>query len=128
MPITPKRKFGDLGEKIATNFLKSKGYEILDKNFQNNFGRQIGEIDIVARDPKDNEIVFVEVKAREYKKYKDSLPEENITYFKLTKLSKIANVYLRQRKIENSDYRFDAISIWLDYLSRRAKIKHIKNI
>lgn len=128
MPVTSKRKFGDLGEKIALNFLKSKGYKILDTNFQNRSGRQLGEIDIIARDFKNNELVFAEVKTREYQKYKDSLPEENITYFKLKRLSKTANVYLRQKKLENSDYRFDAISIWLDYSSHRAKIKHIKNI
>lgn len=128
MSITPKRKFGDLGEKIAVNFLKNKGYEILDTNFQNNWGRRLGEIDIAAKDLKNGETVFIEVKTREYQKYKNSLPEENITYSKLRRLAKIANLYLKQKKLGDCDFRFDAISIWLDYSSRRAKVKHIKNI
>lgn len=123
-----KIETGKTGEQVAANFLKNKGFEILDMNFKNNFGRRVGEIDIIARDPEQNEIVFVEVKTREFAKYKNTLPEENIGYQKLRKLAKIAMVYLRQKKLENCAYRFDAISVWLDFETRFAKIKHIPNI
>lgn len=119
---------GQTGEQVAANFLKSKGFEILDMNFQNDSGRRLGEIDIIAKDTKQNEIVFVEVKTREYTKYKDTLPEENITYQKLRKLDKIATIYLRQHKLANYAYRFDAVSVWLDFETRMAKIKHIQSL
>lgn len=123
-----KSTTGKTGEQVAANFLKNNGYEILDMNFQNISGRRLGEIDIIARDIKQDELVFVEVKTRDYAKYGHTLPEENIGYKKLHKLAKIATIYLRQHKLEDCDYRFDALSVWLDYETRRAKIKHIRNM
>ena len=125
---TQKRKFGDLGEKVAARYLKNKGYEILETNYQNNSGRRLGEIDIIAKDLERNELVFVEVKTREYFKFKDTLPEENITPFKLRKLAKIAETYLKTKKLFNENFRFDAISVWLDLDSKKAKVKHILSI
>lgn len=123
-----KRTIGATGEQAAANFLRGKGYEILDMNFQNDSGRRLGELDIVARDKKDNEIVFVEVKTRDYQKYGHTLPEENITHQKLHRLAKIAAAYLRNNHLDDCNYRFDAISIWLDYATRMAKVKHIKGL
>lgn len=120
-----KQKIGALGEEAATKYLKDKDYRILDRNFQNTIGRRLGEIDIIAKDTQENELVFVEVKTREFEKYKNTLPEENITYSKLKKLSKIAQNYLRFKKLENEPYRFDAISVWLNSETKQVKIKHI---
>jgi putative endonuclease len=122
------KKLGNLGEEAAIKFLKQKGYKILDRNFQNNLGRRLGEIDIIAKDKKENEIVFVEVKTREYNKFRETDPEENITYPKLRRLEKIANAYIRFKKIDNCAYRFDAISVWLDSDSKKAEIKHIPSL
>jgi len=126
--MNAKTTTGQTGEQVAANFLKEKGYEILDMNFKNDSGRRLGEIDIVAKDRKTEEIVFVEVKTRDYAKYSQTLPEENITYQKLKKLAKIATIYLRQKRLSDCGYRFDAISVWLDYATRMAKIKHIQGL
>jgi len=123
-----KLQTGQIGEQVAANFLKNKGFEILNMNFQNNAGRRLGEIDIIARDIQQQEIVFVEVKTREYTKYKNTLPEANITQSKLRKLNKIATIYLRQHNLTSYAYRFDAISVWLNFETRRAKIKHIPSL
>ena len=50
--------YGKRSEVIASDYLKKKGYKILELNYKN----KVGEIDIIAKD-KDY-IVFVEVKAR----------------------------------------------------------------
>jgi len=126
--VQEKSQTGKAGEQVAANFLKKKGYEILDMNFQNNSGHRLGEIDIIARDVAQDEIVFVEVKTRDHAKYGHTLPEENIGYQKLRKLAKVATIYLRQNKLEDCAYRFDALSIWLDFETRLAKIKHLPNI
>lgn len=123
---SPKRQFGDLGERAAVKYLESIGYEIIKINFENRTGRKIGEIDIVARDK--NMLVFTEVKTRELGKYQNSLPEENITWKKLRNMEKAANLYLRQNKILDLGYRFDAISVWLDQDNKKAKIKHISHL
>ncbi|MEK7598154.1 MAG: YraN family protein [Patescibacteria group bacterium] len=119
---------GKKGEQIAAEFLKDNDYEIIEMNFKNNLGRRLGEIDIITKDLASQELVFVEVKTREYNKYKDTLPEENITYSKLRKLQKIAGVYLRQNGLLDENYRFDAVSVWLDHDSGKAWIKHLKSI
>ena len=76
----------------------------------------------------EGDVQIFNAEKREYEKFKDTLPEENITYPKLRRLAKIANAYLRQKRLENADYRFDAISVWLDETSRKAKIKHLKSL
>jgi putative endonuclease len=119
---------GQTGERVAVNFLKEHGYEILTVNFKNSFGRRLGEIDIIAREKTARQIVFVEVKTRDFKKYQNTLPEENITYSKLRKLEKIAQFYLRINRLSAADYRFDAISVLLDKENRKAQIRHLKNI
>jgi putative endonuclease len=126
MAISQKRQFGDLGEKVATKYLEKKGYTILESNYQNKFGRRLGEIDIIAKDKET--VVFVEVKTRDWKKYSQTLPEENITHSKLRKLDKIASVYLRHRGLQSASYRFDALSVWLDRVEKKAKIKHIPSL
>ena len=44
---TSRQSLGKLGEEIAVNFLKNKGYRILARNFKTS---RFGEIDIVAQD------------------------------------------------------------------------------
>jgi len=109
---------GQAGEQVAADYLRKNGYDILEMNYQNNSGRRLGEIDIIAKDKKADELVFVEVKTRDYQKYGATLPEENITRDKLKKLSRIASAYLNQKDLRDASYRFDAISVWLDFETR----------
>lgn len=122
-----KNSIGQLGERVAANYLKNKGYAILEMNYKNSFGRRIGEIDIVAEDCKARELVFVEVKTRNFS-CSETLPEENITFSKLRKLSKIAQDYLRKHQKLDSSYRFDAVSVWIDREGKKARIKHMQSI
>lgn len=119
---------GRLGEEIAANFLQKHGYTIVCLNFQNTTGRRLGEIDIIATDVLAEELVFVEVKTRDCAKYSQTLPEENITREKLRKIQRIAQTYLYQNKLRDINYRFDAISVWVNRETRMAKVKHLKNI
>lgn len=121
-----EKSLGQLGEDAAVKFLKRQGYKIVERNFKNRVGRQVGEIDIVAR--KNGEMVFVEVKTRNLENYGETLPEENITPSKLHKLAKIANTYMHCKKLLDTPYHFDAISVWIDADHQAAKIKHMKNI
>jgi putative endonuclease len=120
------KSMGAEGEKRAADFLKHNGYAIVARNFKNNRGRRVGEIDVIAK--KGEEIIFVEVKTRELSRYGNTLPEENITASKLHKLDKIATAYIRINKLWNHPYRFDAVSVWLSDDFKEMKIKHIENI
>ena len=56
------KEIGSLGEKIAQEYLKNKGYQILDRNYSFRIpaSPQKGEIDIIAK--KEDIISFIEVK------------------------------------------------------------------
>jgi len=117
---------GRRGESIAANYLKNKGYRIIETNFKNSFGKQLGEMDIIAKE-KDC-FVFVEVKTRFASEKFLVIPEENINRSKLHKLKKIMDFYIKNNSLWNCSYRLDAISILIDKNSNCYKINHIENI
>ena len=49
-------ELGRYGEDLATNYLKSQGYDVLERNIRYRFG----EVDIIAK--KENMLIVVEVK------------------------------------------------------------------
>lgn len=99
------KDFGKEGENLATDFLKSKGYKIIERNYR--FGK--GEIDIIAEDPMVQETVFIEVKSR--KNLEFGMPEYAITKRKINQIKKIAELYLFDKGIEEIDCRFDVVAI-----------------
>mgnify|MGYP006301707025 CR=1 FL=1 len=109
---------GKNGENIAYNYLTKNGYNILEQNFKVIFG----EIDIIAE--KKNCISFIEVKSRMSKKY--GLPEEAITIKKKNKIIKVAEYYIKKRRIKNKLYCFDVISIYFEKNILK-ELRHIKN-
>ena len=75
MPNSPqdvhKKVLGKKSEKLVENYLQAQGCKILKRNFRTPFG----EADLIAQD--GEEIVFVEVKARETENY--GTPREAVT-------------------------------------------------
>jgi len=99
---------GRRGENISVEFLKKKGYKIIERNYR----CSLGEIDIVAKDK--NVLCFVEVKTRKTERY--GLPEEAINWHKQRKLTKVALTYLKEKKIYKQDLRFDVVSVYPDHI------------
>ena len=102
---------GNQGEKQAVAFLISQGFDILATNFS----VRNREVDIVAFDPKYQEVVFVEVKSRETGYYGN--PAYAVNKHKLANLHYVARVFLKQRKL-NFDYRFDIVTLVNNQISR----------
>lgn len=127
-----KRRFhlksflGRRGEDEASRFLRRAGFSILERNYRNDRGRALGEIDIVAKE--GGELVFVEVKARTVSAEDTTLPEDAITREKLRRLSRIAEAYVRERGKEDVPYRFDALSIRFFRDGGAPEIRHLRNI
>ncbi len=109
------RAVGTKYEGIAMNYLVEKGYCELGRNYYSRYG----ELDLICRDKRKGEIVFVEVKYRKSVEYGNGL--ESITRSKQRKLVKTAAIYLKDKKIKDTPYRFDIISILGD------EIEHIEN-
>ena len=112
------KKFGERGEDIAVDFLKEKGFQIIERNYR--YGH--GEIDIVAKD-KDN-LVFIEVKTR--KNLEFGPPELTVTKSKQRQIRKIAELYLYEKKIKDTFCRIDVIAILIQK-NIPPKITHIIN-
>lgn len=110
--------FGKEAEIAAVEFLKKKGFLILERNWV----FQKAEIDIIAQDLSSNELIIVEVKAR--KEHSLTNPEDAVTKSKRNLLVKAANEYLISKDIQ-LETRFDIISLVKKQDSW--KIEHIPN-
>ncbi len=99
------KEIGSKGEDIAADFLFSKGYEILERNWR--FKR--AEIDIIAKHK--DKLIFVEVKTRSYSYYGE--PESFVNNKKKRLIADAASQYMK--KI-NYDWaiRFDIIGILIE--------------
>lgn len=113
-----KQEIGKLGEDIAVNYLKQKGYKILDRNFE---CRQ-GEIDIIALDKK--EIVFIEVKTRTSNKY--GAPSEAVNKIKQKHMLQTIKYYLYIRNLSDEFVRIDVIEVYIK--DNVYKVNHIKQV
>jgi putative endonuclease len=111
-------KVGDLGEQAAVDYLKTTGYEILERKYRS----KIGEIDIIAQ-IKDV-LVFIEVKTRRNITY--GFPAESVTYRKQKKIINTALCYLQQIHTMNLHCRFDVIEIFLAE-NNKITYNHITN-
>jgi putative endonuclease len=109
------RAVGTKYEGIAMDYLANKGYSEIERNYYSRYG----ELDLICKDIKKGELVFVEVKYRKSAKYGSGL--ESITRSKQRKLVKTAQIYLKEKRIKDIPYRFDIISILGD------EIEHIEN-
>jgi len=94
------RAKGNIAEDKAVEFLQSRGYYIVERNFYSRFG----EIDIIAS--KDNALHFVEVKSGI--DYESAV--QNITPQKLSRLIKTGHVYLKKNRLD-VDYMYDGIIV-----------------
>ena len=113
------KMLGDKGERAAAKYLRSHGMKILERQSKN----QIGEIDLIAKDGKC--IVFVEVKTRSSNAH--GQPFEAVNHTKQKKLTRVALVWLKRRKLLTSSARFDVVSIvWPDD-SKKPIIDHYRN-
>ncbi len=91
---------GNLAEEKGCEYLREKGFRIIDRNVYNRFG----EIDIIAI--RDNVIHFVEVKSAQ--SYEQAV--YNLSSSKLQKLGRTIQFYLQKKKL-NSDYCIDALIV-----------------
>jgi putative endonuclease len=115
---------GRLGESLAANYLRRKGYKIIGRNYKS----KIGELDLIAA--KDKSLVFVEVKTRTGNTVAE--PFEAVDWKKRKKLLKLADGYLAFGGIKNlnsvfEETRIDVISILMSKDGHIRSLEHIKD-
>lgn len=97
------RALGRLGEEMALEYFRRKGYRIVERGFR----LFRGEIDIIAYDGPT--LVFIEVKTRGTTEF--GLPEEAVTPAKQSQIRKIARGFLVERGLGEPDCRFDVLAL-----------------
>lgn len=114
-----RKETGNMGERLAADFLKNKGYRILETNYR----CRSGEIDIVAG--KGNCLVFVEVRTRSNLDF--GTPEESITPAKMLRMERAAEYYLQAHDGLPEEWRVDLVAIEMDRDHKVRRIGHIEN-
>ena len=108
---------GHKGEEMAAEYLQSKGYCILERNWVNK-GRK--ELDIIAT--KDDVVVFVEVKTR--KVGSATTPISAVNDRKQHRICLAADSYIKANRIDFS-CRFDVIGII--YNDDASRVEHYED-
>ncbi len=114
----PHHQFGQASEMWAEQFLRAKGYRILERNLRTS----LGELDLVAEDA--GVLVFVEVKGRATEAFGGALLA--VDRRKRAKLVRLASQYLAQRHLSDRPCRFDVVLVQ-GQPSAQGQIEHLQN-
>lgn len=118
------RKIGDRGENIAANFLESKGFRVVERNYL----KPWGEIDIICE--KDSVVRFVEVKTvsvDDFSRERNYEPENLVDARKLRKVSRTATLYM-ESKHDKREFQIDVVVVLLNHERRIARCKFIEQV
>lgn len=97
---------GRSGEDLAVEHVERLGWVVRDRNWRNRYG----ELDLVAVD--GSALVIVEVKKRASRVFGD--PAAAVTRQKLSRMRKLAGMWLAENGHGWTAIRFDIISVQLD--------------
>jgi len=126
------KAIGVTGEQIAENFLKQKGYRILDKNYAISFGNRLtrAEIDLVAQEKET--IVFVEVKTIRQTNNQDIFaffPGYKVNWQKQQKIIRAGQTWLTKHKIPlDKPWRIDLLIVRINTEQDLPEIHHFLNV
>ena len=113
---------GIWGEELAARHLRAKGYRILGRNVR--FGPR-RELDVVARDPQTNTLVFVEVKTRKSEVF--GRPITAVNRSKRRAFGRAVVCYLRKLRQRPAHVRFDVVEVVGEPGDTAPTIRHIAN-
>jgi putative endonuclease len=114
-----RRETGILGEKLAKDYLKQRGYRVLETNYR----CPEGEVDIIAE--YNDYLVFVEVKTRRSLEF--GSPEESITAEKRERLRAVAAHYQQAHDNLPQLWRIDVVAIELGPKNKPSRIELFEN-
>jgi putative endonuclease len=115
------KAFGGEGEDLAASFLKSKGFQVRERNYR----CRLGEVDLIIerRSSRGRRITFVEVKTR--RSTEGVSPRELISIGKQRHISRVAQHYLASLHLQEVDSDFAVLLI--DFSSGQPEFEWIEN-
>ena len=116
--MNSRKELGAWGEEKASQYLRRKGYKILDRNYSCRFG----EIDVIASF--QGFVVFAEVKLRKNADFAEA--REFVTSAKQRRILTSAQLWLATHRCKLQP-RFDVVEIYAPYGvdSRTVQINHL---
>ncbi|MDD5710560.1 MAG: YraN family protein [Candidatus Colwellbacteria bacterium] len=121
--MTKQIRLGILGENLAAEYLRKKGYGMVERNCR----KKWGELDVVAISP-DKKLVFVEVKTVSGIDPKIT-GEDQMTASKIKKFKRAAKIYADgcgQLLAGERGWQLDLITVELS--KNTARVRHYQNI
>lgn len=112
-----KQVLGREGERIAEQFLREKGFKLVERNYR----CAAGELDLIVLDKRV--VVFVEVKTRTGLGF--GSPLEAVAYHKQQKMIHAAQYFLSEKGLHQRDARFDVVGV--SWSGREPVVEHIEN-
>ena len=123
-----RKEIGALGEAVATEYLRRRGLQIVDRNV----ARKTGELDLIARE--GDTLHFVEVKTV----LADEFPEEkyardeydpslNLHESKIRKVARTAEWYVAERGW-TGEWQVDGCLVWLRRRDGLARVRYLPQI
>lgn len=117
-----KSELGLRGETLAAEYLKEKGYNIVERNYRSGHL----ETDIICEN--DERVIFVEVKTRTPASARFSRPSASVDSKKAARLIACAEAYIREKWLAGKmpkRVRIDVVEVLVD--KNDVKINHIEN-
>lgn len=124
-------EIGRIGEEIASNWLKKRGFEIFERNYL----KKWGEIDIVARET-TGKTHFVEVKTVSYEtrellnkavSHGTWRPEENVHRDKQARMKRAVETWLSENRY-GGEWQVDVIAVRVVPREKYATVKYLENL
>ena len=113
---------GAWGEQLAAKHLETQGYRILGRNVR--FGPR-RELDLVARAPAGDTLVFVEVKTRKSERF--GRPVSAVDRGKRRAFGRAVVQYLRRLRTRPARVRFDVVEVVGTPGDAAPVVRHIEN-
>lgn len=122
------KQVGNLGEKVAQEYLGRHGLRVIDTNY----ARKTGEIDVIAGG--EDTLHFVEVKTILCDKFPQSSatddaydPSLNLHEAKLRKVARTGEWYVLEKNWEG-EWQVDGCLVWLRRRDGRAYVRYLPQI
>lgn len=112
-----RQDFGLLGERIAARWLMRDGWQVVAHRYR--VGHR--DIDLIVR--RENEVAFVEVKARRSERF--GSPLEAVHYRKRRELGRSARIWVDRHGSGTLRYRFDVVGVLV--FGHNVRVRHIPN-
>lgn len=127
---SPSQQKGEVGEKIALEYIENDGFTIIETNYT----KKTGEIDIVAT--KQGILHFVEVKTL-FNSYTDNVshetkpydPWQNVSREKLRRFGRTCELYIIEKGVSNeTPWQIDVIAVTVSHETGKSHVEVLWNV